>query len=52
MNIHPLVIAMIALFLTYMLILFGFAVWRIVSARPYRFIPRPPEPPDRRTGSS
>ena len=52
MSVHPLILVLTVVYVLYMLILFGFVIWSALTARPYQFIRRPPEPPDRRTGSS
>jgi hypothetical protein len=52
MNIHPFTWLLIVVFLGYMLTCAGTVLWWTITARPYKFTRRPPEPPDRTTGSS
>ena len=52
MNLHPIQFLLVLVFASYILGVIGFMVWQLITARPYRFTPRPPEPPDGRSGSS
>lgn len=52
MSTNPFVWLLIAVFLAYMLSWIGYLIWIALFAKGYKFTPRPPAPPDGRSGSS